>query len=169
MEKKKILFVVGPANSGKSTIIRCITGCSDRKGRILNGLNTLFCRFKTKNKNEIIIIVAMVSPQEENRKVMPTDKFREWLVKYKDKNLIISLQDINAEEYINVALILNFDCYAVLINPQYSDKSKYNSFDELKQNVEKIISKKVLIIDGTIAPFYHVNNICGYFYEELGF
>jgi hypothetical protein len=129
--EKKVYIILGKSNSRKSSVLRCLTGCSVKQGRwqmqLLNGITSCF-------------YVSITSPQERNTIGIPVNAFIQEISERNEDYLIIALQSRSTsqqphgEYYIQALIDAGFDiqtlaCFDENANILNLPVQYYNSLD----------------------------------------
>jgi predicted kinase len=144
--RRKFVAVIGYRNSGKSTIIRSLTGCESRS----------FIGEVQDNEANLSIFVHAPSPQERGK----VDKkvFENYLQKAKKgqriQGLVFAIQPtipnrrLSMEEMFSLARQGGFECYAFILEDPYKGK-RIENFENIKSRVlDSAPDARVFALDG---------------------
>lgn len=103
--KKKLYIIIGKSNSHKSSVTRCLSGCTVSRGnwdiQLLNGYKEKFHVF-------------ISSPQERNNIGIDVNQFVEELFATNEPNILLTLQSMSSTEQPNGEVYLQ-----AIINNQF--------------------------------------------------
>ncbi len=166
----KFIGVIGERNSGKSTIIRSLTGCSSSRFR-----GTVTAEDSLGNKRCVEVVCS--SPQElslNNPNVLTTraieiSNFESLLAKaqgFSFNGLVSAIQPksslrkrITMEIMFNLALHHKFNCFAYILSPGYNQNSVLNdaeiiarlvSVGVLQKNIKTLNAEQFAILNAEI-------------------
>jgi hypothetical protein len=122
--KKKLYIILGKPNSHKSSVMRCLTGCSVTRGN---------WSIKLKNGQDEKFFISISSPQERGGKGLSVTEFITEMCKTQENNLVITLQsksstkqpdgEIYLQAFIEAGFeiqpVVCFDSNANLLNLQF--------------------------------------------------
>ena len=120
---KKLFIIIGKPNSHKSSVMRCLTGCRDKKNN---------WKLSMIGGDEIFYIKTS-SPQEQSRLGITPQQMVDFLLLLKESNIMLALQsnsvslqpngNIYLREFIKAGFdiqdIVSFDEHAELENLKY--------------------------------------------------
>ena len=139
--KKPFIAVIGKRNSGKSTVIRSLTGCASKSAH--NHEHGFFvAEDRVKNKT---IYVRANSPQEAP---LTLDKLQDIIQEVKDRRslgVVMAIQPNKLTRRLSMEDIRNtvqdsgvFQIYAFVLDPGYKDEGASNSiFEETERRLNE--------------------------------
>src|ERR1043165_5180896 len=143
--KKKFIGIIGRGESGKSTIIRSLTGC-----RTLNFSGEVLANTNSGETKSVYVIAH--SPQETG---LDEDELatiiREVIDNSNCLGIVIAIQQRHTRTRLSIADIFRlakdtnmFDCYAAIINPSFNE-----AINDVNQ-IQNLLGDQVqtLIVDG---------------------
>ena len=161
---KHAIFVIGERKSGKSTIIRSLTGMGRRKrGEVW--------RVKSLDGQPLRAFIIHSSPQELGVGKYPPDNFpdafeREYDVNRGDYDLLICALELSVRnpqhsytEYISNARGKGFDIRIAVINKRWDETLEDSSKIEGAQNFAQQHGIPITLVDASNDPNVAANNV----------